>query len=103
MWAWQWQLYSQNKVKVFDIDTSKINKINDRISTIADRDIQNFLKEKDLLISASSNFEEVVRDANFIIIATPTNYDELKDSFDTSNVEDGPKINKIKYKIYHSN
>ena len=81
-------LSQKNKVQVYDIDTSKIHKINDRISTIADRDIQNFLKEKDLLISASSNFEEVVRDANFIIIATPTNYDELNDSFDTSNVED---------------
>ncbi|MDA9636098.1 nucleotide sugar dehydrogenase [SAR86 cluster bacterium] len=81
-------LFSQNNdVVILDIDPSKVDKINRRESTIADADIEIFLEEKNLSLSATTDKEIAYRNADFIIIATPTNYDFEKDSFDTSSVD----------------
>ncbi|MBD41632.1 MAG: UDP-glucose 6-dehydrogenase [Flavobacteriaceae bacterium] len=77
----------KNDVIVFDIDESRVKKINKKISTIADKDIDSFLKKKNLSIFATTKFEHAISDAEFIIIATPTNYDHKKDYFDTSTVD----------------
>ncbi len=80
-------LATQNHVTVFDIDVSRVEKINKSISTIADSEIDLYLKEKDLSLSATTNMFEAFESAEFIIVATPTNYDHEKNFFDTSSVD----------------
>ncbi len=75
------------KVFVYDIDTSKVNLINDKISPLKDQYIEKYLKDKNLNLLASSNKDHVYEDADFLIVATPTNYDSKTGSFDTSSVE----------------
>ncbi len=84
-------LLSQNhEVTVVDIDISKIRQINSRISPIKDSDIENYFAEKELSLTAvpeGEAGEAAYREARFIIIATPTDYDTKKNYFDTSLVE----------------
>ena len=81
-------LSQKNEVVALDIIPEKINMINDRISPISDVEIENFFKEKDLNLRATLDYKEAFKGAKFIIISTPTNYDEEKNFFDTSSVED---------------
>lgn len=75
------------KVSVLDIDTKKVDLINNKISPIKDKDITYFLKTKRLKLEVSSSSELAISNANYVIIATPTNYDVKKGSFDTSSIE----------------
>jgi UDPglucose 6-dehydrogenase len=79
-------LASKNEVVCFDLDENKVDKINDRLSPIEDRQVSEYLSNKDLNIKATSQFpKDQIFD--FVIIATPTNYDPESNYFDTSSVE----------------
>lgn len=80
-------LAQNNEVIAYDIDKSKIEKINNKISPIKDKEIEEYLKSIDLNLLATNDKEYAYRDANYIIVATPTNYDDEKNSFDTRAVE----------------
>ncbi len=81
-------LFSQhNHVTAVDIVPEKVEKINNKISPIQDDYIEKYLKEKILDLKAVVDGEEAYRNADFVIIATPTNYDSMKNFFDTSAVE----------------
>lgn len=81
-------LLAQNhEVMAVDIIEDKVNKINNRISPIQDEYIEKYLKEKELNLTATLNAEDAYKDAVFVIIAAPTNYDSKKNFFDTSAVE----------------
>lgn len=86
-------LSQHNKVVLVDVLEEKVNLINNGISPIKDHEISLYLKEKNLDLKATLSPLEAVEDASFIIIATPTNYDEKKNYFDTSSVEN--VINKV--------
>lgn len=74
-------------VTAVDVLADKVAKINQRISPIHDDYIEQYLKEKELNLSATINAEEAYADADIVIIATPTNYDPETNFFDTSSVE----------------
>ena len=82
-------LLSQNhEVIALDIIPEKVNMINNRISPIKDEYIENFFQTKKLNLKATLDYEEAFKNANYIIISTPTNYDENEGFFDTSSIED---------------
>lgn len=80
-------LSQDNDVVALDIVPEKVEMINNRVSPIIDEDIEKFLKEKPLSLVATTSKEEAYKDADFVIISTPTNYDVEKSFFDTSSVE----------------
>ncbi len=80
-------LSQHNEVKAVDIIEDKVNKINNRISPIQDEYIEKYLKEKELNLVATLDGENAYKDADFVIIAAPTNYDSRLNFFDTSAVE----------------
>lgn len=87
-------LSQNNEVMALDIDSKKVEKINKRISPIKDEKIEEFFKNKKLNLRATLDYKEAFEGAEFVIISTPTNYDEDKNFFDTSSVED--IIEKVK-------
>ena len=87
-------LSQDNEVVALDIIEDKVNMINDRVSPIKDEYIEKFFAEKKLNLRATLDYEEAFKDSNFVIISTPTNYDEKMNFFDTSSVED--VIKKVK-------
>lgn len=80
-------LAQHNSVVILDIDESKVDLVNSRISPIEDVELERFLQSEKLELSASIASPVHYRNADYVIIATPTNYDELADYFDTSSVE----------------
>ena len=80
-------LSQHNEVKAVDIIEDKVNKINNRISPIQDEYIEKYLKEKELNLVATLDGESAYKEAEFVIIAAPTNYDSRLNFFDTSCVE----------------
>lgn len=80
-------LAQHNEVIAVDILQEKVDKINKRISPIADKEIEEYLAHCQLNLTATVDAERAYAKADFIIIATPTNYDEDKNYFDTSSVE----------------
>lgn len=80
-------LAQHHEVIAYDIDANKVELINQRISPIKDAEISAYLKEKDLHLKATLCAKEAYEGADFIIVATPTNYDDVKNHFDTSAVE----------------
>lgn len=80
-------LSQHHEVIAVDIIPEKIEKINKRISPIQDEYIEKYLAEKELDLKATLNAETAYKDADFVVIATPTNYDSKKNFFDTSAVE----------------
>lgn len=80
-------LAQHNEVVAFDILQEKVDLINHRKSPIVDKEIEEYLATKDLNLTATTDPEEAFRGAEFVIIATPTNYDPERDYFDTSSVE----------------
>ena len=91
-------LAQHNDVTVLDIDAERVSKINNKQSTVADTEIELFLTEKSLSLTATLNKQSAYEGASFIIIATPTNYDNDTNCFDTSSVdsvvEDALSFNK---------
>ena len=82
-------LLSQNyEVYALDVIPEKVEKINNRISPIKDEYIEKFFKETELNLKATLDYKEAFEGAEYIIISTPTNYDDEKNFFDTSSVED---------------
>ena len=80
-------LAQHNEVVAVDIIPEKVEKINQRISPIQDEYIEKFFAEEKLNLTATTDAEAAYRDADFVIIAAPTNYDSQKNFFDTSAVE----------------
>lgn len=80
-------LSQNNKVTAIDIIPEKVELINNRKSPIQDDYIEKYLSEKDLDLTATLDAESAYKDADFVVIAAPTNYDSKKNFFDTSAVE----------------
>lgn len=81
-------LSQNNEVYALDVIPEKVDKINKRISPIQDKEIEEFFRTKDLNLKETLDYKEAFKGAKFIIISTPTNYDDEKNYFDTSSVED---------------
>lgn len=81
-------LSQNNEVIALDVIPEKVEKINNRISPIKDKEIEEFFRTKELNLKATLDYKEAFEGAKFIIISTPTNYDDEKNHFDTSSVED---------------
>ena len=77
-----------NEVHALDVIPEKVEKINNRISPIKDEYIEKYFKEKKLNLRATLDYKEAIAGARFVIISTPTNYDDETHHFDTSSVED---------------
>ena len=87
-------LRQDNEVVALDVIPEKVEKINKRISPIQDEYIEEYFKSKNLNLKATLDYKEAFENAEFVIISTPTNYDDEKNYFDTSSVED--IIQKVK-------
>lgn len=87
-------LSQKHEVYALDVIPEKVEKINNRISPIQDEYIEKYFKEKELNLKATLDYKEAFEGARFVIISTPTNYDEKTHFFDTSSVED--IIKKVK-------
>ena len=81
-------LSQHHKVTAVDVIADKVEKINARISPIQDEYIEKYFAEKELELQATLDGESAYRDADFVVIAAPTNYDSKKNFFDTSHVEE---------------
>ena len=80
-------LAQHNDVTVLDIDPDRVGQVNRRESTVADPEIEVFLKEKELSLSATLSVDEAYSGAEFVVVATPTNYDPDTNRFDTRAVD----------------
>ena len=81
-------LSTSNEVVALDIIEEKVKMINNRVSPIKDKYIEKYFKEKELNLKATLDYMEAFSDAKYIIICTPTNYNDKLNNFDTSSVED---------------
>ena len=81
-------LAQHNEVVAVDVIPEKVDKINRRQSPIQDEYIEKYLAEKDLNLTATLDGRAAYKDADFVVIAAPTNYDPVKNFFDTHNIED---------------
>ncbi len=81
-------LSERHEVVALDVIEEKVNKINDRVSPIQDEYIEKYFAEKKLNLKATLDYTEAFKDAKFVIISTPTNYDPETNFFDTTLVED---------------
>lgn len=80
-------LAQHNEVTAFDILPEKVELINKKLSPIADKELEEYLAEKDLNLKATTDAKQAFSEAEYVIISTPTNYDPVKNYFDTSSVE----------------
>jgi UDPglucose 6-dehydrogenase len=87
-------LSQKHEVYALDIIPEKVEKINNRKSPIQDEFIEKYFEEKELNLTATLDYKQALQGAKFVIISTPTNYDDVKNFFDTSSVED--IIQKVK-------
>ena len=81
-------LSQHHQVTAVDVIPEKVEKINNRISPIQDEYIEKYFAEKELKLKATLDGKEAYKDADFVIIAAPTNYDPVKNFFDTHHIED---------------
>lgn len=81
-------LAQRHQVTAVDVIPEKVEKLNNRISPIQDDYIEKYLAEKDLNLHATLNGREAYKNADFVVIAAPTNYDPVKNFFDTHHIED---------------
>lgn len=89
-------LAQNNDVYALDIVEEKVNLINEKKSPIVDKEIEEYLTNKELKLTATTDTQKALEDAEFVIISTPTNYDPDKNYFDTSSVENAIE-NTLKY------
>jgi UDPglucose 6-dehydrogenase len=80
-------LAQHNDVVVLDVDASRVEKVNNMQSTVADTEIEAFLAEKELSLTATSDKQAAYKGASFVVVATPTNYDPDTNRFDTGSVD----------------
>jgi UDPglucose 6-dehydrogenase len=80
-------LAQHNEVIGVDISKERVDAINDSRSPVIDAELSEYLNEKDLNLSASTDLKTSVMNADYVIVSTPTNYDENTNFFDTSSVE----------------
>ena len=80
-------LAQKNKVTAIDLVKAKVDLINSKKSPIVDKEIEEYLASKDLDLRATTSQDEAYAKPDFVIIATPTNYDSDKNFFDTSSIE----------------
>ena len=80
-------LAQHNEVIGVDISPERVDALNARKSTIIDPELSEYLAERDLNLSASTDLKASVQGADYVIVSTPTNYDEKTNFFDTSSVE----------------
>lgn len=85
-------LSQRNKVVAVDVIQDKVDKINNRISPIQDKELEEYLSTKELDLTATLDSVEAYKDADFVVISVPTNYDPNKNYFDTHHVEEVVKI-----------
>lgn len=99
-------LSQYNEVVALDVVKEKVDKINSRISPIVDKEIEEYLSSKSLSLKATLDPVEAYKDASYVIVCTPTNYDPKKNYFDTSAVESAIesifKVNKEAYIVIKS-
>lgn len=89
-------LSQRNEVVVYDIDVEKVEKINSYTSTVEDKDISSFLSSKKLNLRATSSCDADLKNADFVLICTPTDFNEETQFFDTKSVEQSiQKVIKI--------
>ena len=81
-------LAQKNEVVALDIVKEKVDMINNRKSPIRDKEIEDFLENKNLNLKATLNYKDAFKGARFVVVSTPTNYDDVENYFDTSSVED---------------
>ncbi len=81
-------LSQHNEVMAYDILPQKVEMLNNKISPIKDKEIEEYLKTKQLNLHATVDYQGAFKDADYVIISTPTNYDDKTNYFDTSSVED---------------
>ena len=81
-------LSQHHQVTAVDVIPEKVEKINNRVSPIQDEYIEKYFSEKELKLSATLDGRAAYKDADFVIIAAPTNYDPVKNFFDTHHIED---------------
>ena len=81
-------LAQHHKVTAVDVIPEKVEKINNRVSPIQDEYIEKYFAEKELNLTATLDGKAAYKDAEFVVIAAPTNYDSVKNYFDTSHVEE---------------
>ena len=81
-------LSQKHEVVALDIIPEKVKMINKREAPIKDKEIEEYFANKELNLKATLDYKEAFKDAEFIIISTPTNYDDELNTFDTSTVED---------------
>ena len=81
-------LAQHNNVTAIDIVPERVDMINKRVSPIQDEYIEKYFKEKELNLTATLDWESGYKSADYVVIATPTNYDSVRNFFDTSAVED---------------
>ena len=80
-------LSQHNEVSALDVVEEKVDMINNKKSPITDKEIQDYLNTKDLNLTATTNKQKAYKDAEYVIIATPTDYDAERNYFDTSSVD----------------
>ena len=80
-------LAQRNDVVVLDVDALRVQKVNSKQSTVADTEIEAFLAEKELSLTATLDKQLAYEGASFVVVATPTNYDTDTNRFDTSSVD----------------
>lgn len=80
-------LAQHNDVVILDVDPVRVNKVNNKKSTISDPEIESFLSEKSLSLTATLESKAAYKDSSFIVIATSTNYDPDTKNFDTNSVD----------------
>ena len=84
-------LAQHNDVVVLDVDPARVEKVNNKQSTVVDAEIEAFLAEKELNLTATLNKKTAYERASFVVVATPTNYDLATNRFDTSSVDNVAK------------
>ena len=80
-------LAQHNNVVVLDVDPARVEKVNNKQSTVSDPEIEEFLVEKELSLTATLDKQAAYNGSNFVVVATPTNYDPDTNRFDTSSVD----------------